>query len=103
MVQMVIKETARKSRLEIFWWKTIRNRVVDSLSTLKLQLRKGNWKMNYRMRYKECYEGYYEIEADSKLEAEKKLIRAIATGSENAPEILFDRGVEVVAESVERD
>ena len=28
--------------------------------------------MNYRMRYKECYEGYYEIEADSKLEAEKK-------------------------------
>ena len=77
--------------------------MVDSLSTLKLQLRKGNWKMNYRMRYKECYEGYYEIEADSKLEAEKKLIRAIATGSENAPEILFDRGVEVVAESVERD
>ena len=55
------------------------------------------------MRYKECYEGYYEIEADSRLEAEKKLIRAIATGSENAPEILFDRGVEVVAESVERD
>ena len=97
MVQVVIKETARKSWLEIFWWKTIRNRVV------KLQLRKGNWKMNYRMRYKECYEGYYEIEADSKLEAEKRLIRAIATGSENAPEILFDRGVEVVAESVERD
>lgn len=74
--------------------------MVDSLSTLKLQLRKGNW---YRMRYKECYEGYYEIEADSKLEAEEKLIRAIATGSENAPEILFDRGVEVLAESVERD
>lgn len=39
---------------------------------LFLGLRKGNWKMNYRMRYKECYEGYYEIEADSKLEAEKK-------------------------------
>ena len=37
------------------------------------------------------------------IKAEKRLIRAIATGSENAPEILFDRGVEVVAESVERD
>ena len=59
--------------------------------------------MNYRMRYKECYEGYYEIEADSKLEAEKKLIHAIATGTENAPEILFDGGADVITEAGERD
>ena len=40
----------------------------------------------FTVRYYECYEKYYEVEANSKEEAEEKLIDAVRDGSENAPE-----------------
>lgn len=43
----------------------------------------------YRVRYYECYEGYYEVEANSK-KAEEKLINDISEGKENAPEECYD-------------
>ena len=36
----------------------------------------------FKVRYYECYEGYYEVEANSKEEAEEKLIDAIKEGRE---------------------
>lgn len=44
----------------------------------------------YRVRYYECYEGYYEVEANSKEKAEEKLINDILEGKENAPEECYD-------------
>ena len=46
--------------------------------------------MKYMVRYHECYEGYYEVEADSKEEAEGKLLNDIWTGNENPPEECYE-------------
>ena len=46
------------------------------------------------VRYYECYEGFYEVEADSKEEAEETIINAIDEGFENAPEQMYDSGAE---------
>lgn len=40
----------------------------------------------FNVRYYECYKGYYEVEANSKEEAEEKVIDAINEGRENAPD-----------------
>lgn len=48
----------------------------------------------FKVRYYECYEDYYEVEANSKEEAEEKLIDAIKEGRENAPDTCFDSGAE---------
>ena len=48
----------------------------------------------FNVRYYECYEGYYEVEANSKEEAEEKLIDAINEGKENAPDQCYDSDAE---------
>lgn len=48
----------------------------------------------FSVRYYECYEGFYEVEANSKEEAEEKLIGAIKEGRENAPDQCCDSGAE---------
>ena len=48
----------------------------------------------FNVRYYECYEGYYEVEANSKEEAEEKLIDAINEGRENAPDQCYDSDAE---------
>lgn len=45
----------------------------------------------FDVRYYECYEKHYEVEADSKEEAEEKLIDAINEGRENPPDQCYDR------------
>lgn len=40
------------------------------------------------------HEKFYEVEADSKEEAEETIINAIGEGFENAPEQLYDSGAE---------
>ena len=49
----------------------------------------------YTVRYYECYERYYEVEANSKEEAEEKLTEDIAEGRENPPDQCYDSGCEV--------
>lgn len=44
----------------------------------------------FKVRYYECYEGFYVVEANSKEEAEEKLIDAIGEGRENAPDECYD-------------
>lgn len=46
----------------------------------------------YRVRYYECYEGYYEVEAKTKEEAEDIVQRDIYEGGENAPEDCYESG-----------
>lgn len=48
----------------------------------------------FKVRYYECYERFYEIEANSKEEAEEKLIEGINDGGENAPDQCYDSGAE---------
>lgn len=48
----------------------------------------------FSVRCYECYEKYYEIEANSKEEAEEKLIDAINEGRENPPDQCYDRDAE---------
>jgi hypothetical protein len=48
----------------------------------------------FLVRYYECYEGYYEVEANSKEEAEEILKQKLYTGEENAPDTCFDSGAE---------
>jgi len=48
----------------------------------------------FNVRYYECYEGYYEVEANSREEAEKIIIEDICEGRENAPDQCYDSGVE---------
>lgn len=48
----------------------------------------------FSVRYYECYEKYYETEANSKEEAEEKLIDAINEGRENPPDQCYDRDAE---------
>ena len=47
----------------------------------------------YSIRYTETYQRWYDVEANSPEEAENKLIDAIITGKENAPEECCDSGV----------
>ena len=42
----------------------------------------------------ECYERFYEVEANSKEEAEEKLIDAINEGRENPPDQCYDADAE---------
>ena len=53
----------------------------------------------FRVRYYECYERYYDVEADSKEEAEEILAEDVAEGRENPPEDIYDSGAE--AEEIE--
>lgn len=48
----------------------------------------------FKVRYYECYEGYYEVEANNKKEAEEKLIDDIHLGRENAPEQCYESDAE---------
>lgn len=48
----------------------------------------------FDVRYYECYEKHYEVEANSKEEAEEKLIDAINEGGENPPDQCYDREAE---------
>ena len=48
----------------------------------------------YLVTYSECYSGNYEVEANSKEEAEEKLIDAINEGRENAPDQCYDSDAE---------
>ena len=48
----------------------------------------------YIVRYYERYEEYYEIEANSKKEAEEKLMDDIREGRENGPDQCCDSGAE---------
>ena len=48
----------------------------------------------FRVRYYECYEKYYEVEANSKEEAEEKLIDDIREGREDAPDQCYDSDAE---------
>lgn len=48
----------------------------------------------FSVRYYECYEKYYETEANSKEEAEEKLIDAINEGRENPPDQCYERDAE---------
>lgn len=48
----------------------------------------------FDVRYYECYEKHYEVEANSKEEAEEKLIDAINEGRENPPDQCYDREAE---------
>lgn len=48
----------------------------------------------FKVRYYECYERFYEIEANSKEEAEEKLIEGINDGGENGPDQCYDSGAE---------
>lgn len=50
----------------------------------------------FKVRYYECYERFYEVEANSKEEAEEKLREDIANGKENPPEECYDSGIEVM-------
>ena len=50
----------------------------------------------YLVTYSECYSGNYEVEANSKEEAEEKLKEDIANGRENSPEECYDSGAEVI-------
>lgn len=49
----------------------------------------------YSVRYYECYEGNYEIEANSKEEAECILLDRIENEKENPPEQCYDSGCEI--------
>ena len=49
----------------------------------------------HRVRYYECYEGFYEVEANSKEEAEEKLRDDIREGREDGPCQCYDSGAEV--------
>lgn len=44
----------------------------------------------YRVRYYECYEGYYEVDANTKEEAEEKVIDDIREGREYGPDNCYD-------------
>ena len=46
------------------------------------------------VRYYECYEGFYQVEADSKEEAEENLKNDIYEGRENPPDHCYDSGAE---------
>ena len=48
----------------------------------------------FSVRCYECYEKYYEIEANSKEEAEEKLTDAIDEDRVNPPDQCYDRGAE---------
>lgn len=48
----------------------------------------------FDVRYYECYEKHYRVEANSKEEAEEKLIEAIEEGRENPPDQCYDRDAE---------
>lgn len=48
----------------------------------------------FKVRYYECYEGFYEVEANSKEEAEEILKQKLYDGEENAPDTCFDSGAE---------
>lgn len=48
----------------------------------------------FTVRYYECYERFYEVEANSKEEAEEKLIDAINEGRENPPDQCYDADAE---------
>ena len=55
----------------------------------------GNDKMKkFDVKYYECYGKHYEVEANSKEEAEEKLIDAIEEGRVNPPDQCYDRGAE---------
>ena len=49
---------------------------------------------NFRVRYYECYEGFYDVEANSREEAEEILKQWLYDGEENAPDDCFDSGAE---------
>ena len=59
---------------------------------LTIILRKDRYKMKYKVRYFESYEGYYEVEALSKEQAEEIVVDNIGEGKMNAPEECFDSG-----------
>lgn len=48
----------------------------------------------FKVRYYECYEDYYEVEADSKEEAEENLKDDIYEGRQNPPDQCYDSGAE---------
>lgn len=48
----------------------------------------------FRVRYYECYEDYYEVEANSKEEAEEKLKNDFMEDIEDGPEHCYDSGAE---------
>lgn len=48
----------------------------------------------FKVRYYECYEDYYEVEANSKEEAEERLKQRLTDGKEDAPDTCFDSGAE---------
>ena len=48
----------------------------------------------FNVRYYECYEGYYEVEANSKEEAEEILRQKFYAGEENAPDTCCGSGAE---------
>ena len=48
----------------------------------------------FRVRYYECYEDYYEVEANSKEEAEEKLKNDLMESIEDGPEHCYDSGAE---------
>lgn len=48
----------------------------------------------FDVKYYECYGKHYEVEANSKEEAEEKLIDAIEEGRVNPPDQCYDRGAE---------
>lgn len=49
----------------------------------------------YKIRYYECYEGFYEVEANSKEEAEEKLRDDIREDREDGPYQCYNSGAEV--------
>lgn len=48
----------------------------------------------FSVRYYECYEGFYEVEANSKEEAEEILKDDIYKGNEHTPSYCYDSGAE---------
>lgn len=50
----------------------------------------------FRVRYYECYEGFYVVEANSKEEAEDKLMADISEGREDAPDQCCGSDAEVI-------
>lgn len=48
----------------------------------------------FKVRCYECYERFYEVEANSKEEAEEKLIDAIIEGKEDPPDQCYDSGAD---------
>lgn len=48
----------------------------------------------FNVRYYECYEGYYEVEANSKEEAEEIVKDDIFEGRRNAPKNCYDSNCE---------